>query len=356
MSSKLIDEMAERPAPWLSGEGPDSFAVLSSRIRLARNVSEFPFPPAAGTDVREKIIEYISAAFDKLRALKTGSFYRSADIDPMDQKFLVERHLISPEFMRGGLGRGLYIDDLEKISIMINEEDHLRLQVISSGMSLADCWNGVNKIESELAGIIEFDFDDAFGYLTSCPTNVGTGLRASLLIHLPALVLTRKIDDLIASISKVGLMVRGFYGEGTEVLGNLFQISNQTTLGRTEEEIIDSLAKVSTQILENEKSAQETLLTDAVNEIEDKVWRSYGILNNARVLNSTEVMNLLSLLRLGLSLELIDKITFKELNELMIMTQPAHLQKLVGREMNITERDMIRADLVRERLRRDDKS
>lgn len=356
MSSALIDEMAARPAPWLSGEGPDSFAVLSSRIRLARNVSEFPFPPAAGTDVREKIIEYISAAFDKLQALKNGSFYRSADIDPMDQKFLVERHLISPEFMRGGLGRGLYIDDLEKISIMINEEDHLRLQVISSGMSLADCWNGVNKIESDLAGIIEFDFDDVFGYLTSCPTNVGTGLRASLLIHLPALVLTRKIDDLIASISKVGLMVRGFYGEGTEVLGNLFQISNQTTLGRTEEEIIDSLAKVSKQILENEKNAQETLLTDAVNEIEDKVWRSYGILNNARVLNSTEVMNLLSLLRLGLSLELIDKITYNELNELMIMTQPAHLQKLVGREMNITERDMIRADLVRERLGRDDKS
>lgn len=356
MSSALIDEMAARPAPWLSGEGPDSFAVLSSRIRLARNVSEFPFPPAAGTDVREKIIEYISAAFDKLKALKNGSFYRSADIDPMDQKFLVERHLISPEFMRGGLGRGLYIDDLEKISIMINEEDHLRLQVISSGMSLADCWNGVNKIESDLAGIIEFDFDDVFGYLTSCPTNVGTGLRASLLIHLPALVLTRKIDDLIVSISKVGLMVRGFYGEGTEVLGNLFQISNQTTLGRTEEEIIDSLAKVSKQILENEKNAQETLLTDAVSEIEDKVWRSYGILNNARVLNSTEVMNLLSLLRLGLSLELIDKITYNELNELMIMTQPAHLQKLVGREMNITERDMIRADLVRERLSRDDKS
>ncbi len=356
MSSALIDEMAARPAPWLSGEGPDSFAVLSSRIRLARNVSEFPFPPAAGTDVREKIIEYVSAAFDKLQALKNGSFYRSADIDPMDQKFLVERHLISPEFMRGGLGRGLYIDNLEKISIMINEEDHLRLQVISSGMSLADCWNGVNKIESDLAGIIEFDFDDVFGYLTSCPTNVGTGLRASLLIHLPALVLTRKIDDLITSISKVGLMVRGFYGEGTEVLGNLFQISNQTTLGRTEEEIIDSLAKVSKQILENEKNAQETLLTDAVNEIEDKVWRSYGILNNARVLNSTEVMNLLSLLRLGVSLELIDKITYNELNELMIMTQPAHLQKLVGREMNITERDMIRADLVRERLGRDDKS
>lgn len=352
MSSSMIDEMAAKPAPWLSGEGPDSFAVLSSRIRLARNASEFPFPPAAGTDVREKIIEYISAAFDKLQVLKNGSFYRSADIDPMDQKFLVERHLISPEFMRGGIGRGLYIDNRETISIMVNEEDHFRLQVISSGMSLADCWKEANKVELDLAGIVEFDFDDTFGYLTSCPTNVGTGLRASLLIHLPALVLTRKIDDVIGRISKVGLMVRGFYGEGTEVLGNLFQISNQTTLGRTEEEIIDSLAKISSQILEYEKSAQETLMNDAPEQIEDKVWRSYGILNNARVLTSNEVMNLLSALRLGLSLELTDKITYKELNELMIMTQPAHLQKLVGREMDNTERDMIRANLVRERLGR----
>ncbi len=350
MSLAMIDEMAAKPAPWLSGEGPDSFAVLSSRIRLARNISEFPFPPAAGTDVREKLIDYVSAAFDKIPVLKNGSFYRSADIDPMNQKFLVERHLISPEFMRDGIGRGLYIDDQEKISVMVNEEDHLRLQVISSGMSLADCWEDANKVESDLAGIVEFDFNDTFGYLTSCPTNVGTGLRASILIHLPALVLTRKIDDVIGRISKVGLMVRGFYGEGTDVLGNLFQISNQTTLGRTEEEIIDSLAKVSSQILEYEKSAQETLMKDAPEQIEDKVWRSYGILNNARVLTSNEVMNLLSALRLGLSLELTDKITYKELNELMIMTQPAHLQKLVGREMGNTERDMIRANLVRERL------
>lgn len=356
MSLAMIDEMATKPAPWLSGEGPDSFAVLSSRIRLARNVSEFPFPPAAGTDVREKLIDYVFAAFEKTKALENGSFYRSTDIDPMNQEFLVERHIISPEFMRGGVGRGLFVDDQEKISVMVNEEDHLRLQVISSGMSLEDCWKDINKVESDLAELVEFDFDDAFGYLTSCPTNVGTGLRASLLIHLPALVLTDKMDEVIGRISKVGQMVRGFYGEGTDVLGNLFQISNQTTLGRTEEEIIDSLAKVSMQILEHEKAAQETLMRDAPEMVEDKIWRSYGILNNARVLSSNEVMNMLSLLRLGISLELIDRISYKELNELMIMTQPAHLQKLVGREMDNNERDVIRANLVRERLGKSGKS
>ncbi len=350
MSQTLIDEMVDKPAPWLSGDGPDSFAVLSSRIRLARNISEFPFPPAAGTDVREKLIDFLSTAFEKIPNLKEGDFYKSADIDDISQKFLVERHLISPEFMRGGTGRGLYIDDREKISIMVNEEDHLRLQVISSGMSLTECWDEANKVDDELSKVLTFDFEDSFGYLTSCPTNVGTGLRASLLIHLPGLALTREIDNVINRISKVGLMVRGFYGEGTDVLGNLFQISNQTTLGRTEDEIIDSLCKVSAQILEYEKTAQETLMRDAPEQIEDKVWRSYGILTSARVLTSNEVMNLLSALRLGLSLELIDRITYREINQLMIITQPAHLQKLVGREMDNTERDMVRAELVRERL------
>lgn len=346
----MFEEMAKHSAPWLSAEGPDSFAVLSSRIRLARNVHEFPFPPAATTDVREKIIDYISDAFARISELKHGGFFRSADIDSLNQKFLAERHLISPEFMREGTGRGLFVDNDERISMMLNEEDHIRLQVLSSGMSLEECWGQANKADTALARIVDYDFDEEFGFLTACPTNVGTGMRASILIHLPGLVLTREIDNVIGRISKFGLMVRGFYGEGTDVLGNLFQIGNQTTLGRTEEEIIDSLAKVTKQILEYEKNAQETLMKDAPEQIEDKVWRSFGILTNARVLTSNEVMNLLSALRLGLSLELIDRFDYKQLNELLIITQPAHLQKYVGREMETTERDMVRADLVREKL------
>jgi protein arginine kinase len=350
MTKGLLEDMAKRPAPWLNGSGPDSSVVLSSRIRLARNISEFPFPPAAPSDTREKIIDLAQSAFTRIPDLKKGTFFRSGDIDSLHQTFLAERHLISPQFMQDGSGRGLYIDDREKVSIMLNEEDHIRLQVLSSGMSLYDCWEFANKVDDEIGNVLQFEFDDEFGFLTACPTNVGTGLRASLLIHLPGLVLTREIDNVINRISKVGLMVRGFYGEGTDVLGNLFQISNQTTLGRTEEEVIDSLSKISSQIIEYEKGAQETLMKDAPEQIEDKVWRSYGILVHARVLTSNEVMNLLSALRLGLSLELIDRIDYKMLNELLIITQPAHLQKYVGREMDTTERDMIRADLIRQRL------
>jgi len=356
MALSFLDDIAGIPAPWLSGEGPDSFAVLSSRIRLARNIADFPFPSTADIESREKILDFLSPAFKKVDSLKNGSFLPTVDIDNLSQKFLMERHIISPEFMRGGSGRGIYIDDNEKISIMLNEEDHIRLQVISSGMSLNECWEIANNVDDELSKLVEYDFNDKFGYLTSCPTNVGTGLRASVLIHLPGLVHTDEIDNVIANISKIGLVVRGFYGEGTDVLGNLFQISNQTTLGRTEEEIIDSLVKVTNKIIENEQNAQEQLMSSASDQIEDKVWRSYGILTHARALTSSEVMNMLSALRLGLSLGIIDKFNYRELNELMIITQPAHLQKYMGKEMDNVERDIVRADLVRQRLNRPDES
>jgi protein arginine kinase len=346
----MFEEMAHRPASWLTGQGPDSLIVLSSRIRLARNITDFKFPPSADTDTRDKIVEFVASAFDKANLADKGKFIWSDKISALDQNFLVERHLISPEFMRDGTGRGLYIDKNEKLSIMVNEEDHIRLQVISSGLSMLECWEYASKVDQEIAGKLEYAYDDKFGYLTSCPTNVGTGLRASILIHLPGLVLTREIDNVVARISKVGLVVRGFYGEGTDVMGNLFQISNQTTLGRSEEEIIDSLAKVTKQIIEYESNSQETLMKDAPDQIEDKVWRSYGILLHARVLTSGEVMNLLSALRLGICLKLIDKVSLSKINELLIITQPAHIQKFYDREMDTTERDMVRAALVRESL------
>ena len=346
----MFEDLVKQPASWLTGEGPDSEIVLSSRIRFARNLKEFKFPPSADTDTRDKIIDFVVSALDSLDLLKEGNFYLSTDINSLDQNFLVERHLISPEFMKDGTGRGVYIDGQKRLSIMINEEDHIRLQVISSGLTMNECSEYANKVDKKLSRKIEYAFDSKFGHLTSCPTNVGTGLRASILIHLPGLVLTREIDNVINKISKVGLIVRGFYGEGTDVLGNLFQISNQTTLGRSEDEIIDSLAKVTQQIIEYECNAEETLMKDASDQIEDKVWRSYGILNHARVLSSSEVMNLLSALRLGLSLKLIDEITLKQVNELLVITQPAHLQKFYNREMDSTERDMVRAGLVREHL------
>ena len=346
----MFEDMARKPAAWLSGEGQGSEIVLSSRIRLARNISEFKFPPSVDTDTRDEIIDYVKSSFQSADLLSDGHFYISDDIDALDRDFLVERHLISPEFMKDGTGRGVFIDNTETLSIMVNEEDHIRLQAISSGLSMDKCWEYARQIDSRLAQKIDYAYDEKFGHLTSCPTNVGTGLRASILIHLPGLVLTREIEKVINRIAKVGLVVRGFYGEGTDVLGNLFQISNQTTLGRSEEEIIDSLAKVTQQIIEYENNSQETLMNDAADQIEDKVWRSYGILKHARVLNSGEVMNLLSALRLGVSLKLIDKISLGQINELLIITQPAHLQKYYDREMDTNERDMVRAELVRERL------
>jgi len=346
----MFEQMAKKPVAWIDGKGPESEIVLSSRIRFARNITDFKFPPSADTDTRDKIIEFIRASFDSAGLIDKGKFYLSTEINPLDRNFLVERHLISPEFMKDSTGRGVYIDNSESLSIMINEEDHIRLQAISSGLSMNECWEKAHDVDIKLSQKIDYAFDDNFGHLTSCPTNVGTGLRASILIHLPGLVLTREIENVISRIAKVGLVVRGFYGEGSDVLGNLFQISNQTTLGRSEEEIIDSLAKVTQQIIEYELKSQETLMQDAADEIEDKVWRSYGILKHARVLNSGEVMNLLSALRLGVSLELIDKVTLQQINELLIITQPAHLQKYYEREMENNERDIVRAGLVRERL------
>lgn len=346
----MFEEMAKKPASWLTSKGPEAEIVLSSRIRLARNITDFKFPPSADTDTRDRIIDFLSSAFSSTGLLEHGHLYKSSDINAIDQSFLVERHLISPGFMKDGTGRGLYIDDSEHFSIMVNEEDHIRMQAIYPGLSMTDCWEYVQKIDHDLAVKLEYAYDDKFGYLTSCPTNVGTGMRASILIHLPGLVLTREIDNVISRISKVGLVVRGFYGEGTDVLGNLFQISNQTTLGRSEEEIIDSLAKVTKQIIEFELNSQETMMKDASDQIEDKVWRSYGILNHARVLTSGEVMNLLSALRLGISLKIIDRVSLDQINELLIITQPAHLQKYYNREMATAERDMVRAGLVRQRI------
>lgn len=346
----MFEEMAKKPAAWLTGEGPGSETVLSSRIRLARNISDYKFPPTLDTDTRDQIVSFIESSFKSTDLLAKGEFFRSSQITTLDRNFLVERHLISPEFMKDGTGRGVYIENDETLSIMINEEDHLRLQVISSGLAMDKCWDYAHEIDSKLALKLDYAYDDKFGHLTSCPTNVGTGLRASILIHLPGLALTGEIKQVIAKIGKVGLIVRGFYGEGTDVLGNLFQISNQTTLGRSEEEIIDSLAKVTQQIIEWEANAQEKLMDDAADQIEDKVWRSYGILKYARVLNSAEVMNLLSALRLGISLKLIDNVTLQQINQLLIITQPAHLQKYHNKEMDNEERDMVRAELVRNRL------
>ena len=347
----MFDEMVKKEAEWLSGEGKNSDIVLSSRVRLARNITGIPFPAVADTDTRQKILSYVKIAIDKGGALKKGIFYNSSELSHTDKDFLLERHLVSPEFVKDQNGfKGIFIGEDEKISIMINEEDHLRLQAIRSGLEIKATWEEVNRIDDELSEFLEFDFDSDFGYLTSCPTNVGAGIRASILIHLPGLVLTRELDKVISRITKMGLTVRGFYGEGTDVLGNLFQVSNQTTLGKSEEDIIESLEKITQQIIEYEGNSRATLFRDAKEHIEDKIWRAYGILRYACVLTSDEVMNMLSALRLGIGMGTLSGIDLKLINQLLILTQPAHLQKYYGYQMNADQRDKKRAELLRERL------
>jgi len=346
----MFEDMVKTPAVWLSGEGPTSQIVLSSRIRLARNISNCPFPSKADTDNREKVLSFIKSAIDKSPLLNQGIFVKCHQLDDLDRDFLVERHLISIEFRHCRDSSALFIGNQERVSIMINEEDHLRVQALQSGLDLRGANRRADKIDEELAGSLEFAFDPDFGYLTSCPTNVGTGMRASVLIHLPGLALTREIENVIAQITKLGLAVRGFHGEGSDVLGSLFQISNQTTLGRSEEDIIESLERVTQQIIEYEGNARHRLFKEAKDQIEDKIWRAFGILKFARVLTSEEVLNLLSAIRLGIGTETIKGVTLSQINEILALTQPAHLQKYFNRKMDPGERDRVRAELVRSKL------
>jgi protein arginine kinase len=346
----MFEEMIKKPVSWLSAEGLNADMVLSSRVRLARNIMGIPFPSIADTDNRGKVLSLVEMGILKGAELKKGNFFLSGEIGELDKSFLLERHLISLEFMREANSGGVFINTNESVSIMINEEDHLRIQALSSGLEIRKTWEWANQTDNELSASLEFDFDSTFGYLTACPTNVGTGMRASILIHLPGLVLTQEIDKVISRITKLGLAVRGFYGEGSDVLGNLFQISNQTTLGRSEEDIIESLERVTQQIIEYEGNARKTLFSEAKEQIEDKIWRAYGILKNARVLTSEEVMNLLSAIRLGWGQGILNFLSLPLINEILILSQPAHLQKYFGKEMNANERDIQRAELARTRL------
>jgi protein arginine kinase len=345
-----LQNLILNPSSWLDASGPEADIVLSSRIRLARNIRTFPFTQHADKKTLMQVFKTAQKAVSVCASLKNVLFADMDDLAPLDRHVLVERHLISPDFAKGQWKRGAVINKTEQMSIMINEEDHLRLQAIVSGFQMEAAWAMLDKVDSELSGRLDYAFSQKYGYLTACPTNVGTGMRVSLLIHLPALVLTKDIDETLKGITQVGLSVRGFYGEGTEVLGNLFQISNHTTLGKTEKEVIETIRNVLSQLIRFEKRACETLLKEAKVHIEDKIWRAYGILNNARLLTSNEFMSLSSALRLGISLGIISNINMKSLNQLMILIQPAHIQKFLKHEMDASERDFFRANIVRDHL------
>ena len=283
--------------------------------------------------------------------MTNGRFLKADDLTSLDKDFLVERHLMSPAFMQEDGSRALYISEDEQVSIMVNEEDHLRIQALTPGLGPTKAFTVASEFDNEIGKYLQYDYDSDFGFLTACPTNVGTGMRASVLIHLPGLVITKDIERMISRISKMGVVVRGFYGEGTDVLGNLFQISNQTTLGVSEKEILELISGVTRSIIDDEAKARERLLEEASDQIADKIWRAYGILKYARVLTSEEVMNLLSAVRLGVAIGLIDFVDISLINEILLLSQPAHLQKYYAKEMNIDGRDFVRAEMVREKLK-----
>lgn len=347
----MFEEMAKSPAAWLSGGGEESPVVLSTRVRLARNVAGCSYPASADSETRKRIVSYFDSTVTRSKLLADCQYLKAPDIDELDRDFLVERHLISPVFLGGSLSKALLIGPEERVSIMVNEEDHFRVQALSAGLDPQSSLDLAMKYENEIGKYLEFDFDPDFGYLTACPTNAGTGMRASVLIHLPGLVLTRDIDKVISRISRSGLIVRGFYGEGSDVLGNLFQISNQYTLGISESDIIALITRVTREIIDSEAAARQRLTDEAADMIEDKIWRAYGILCNARVLTSDEAMNLLSAVRLGHATKVIDFLDISLLNEILLLSQPAHLQKFYGHEMDHNKRDFVRAQMVREKLR-----
>jgi protein arginine kinase len=346
----MFEEMAKKPAGWLDGEGEESAVVLSTRIRLARNIAGFKFPNSADPETRDKLLEYFDSAVEKSEFLQKGNFFRTGGIERNNSSFLVERHLISPTMLDHLEGGGIFIAPSEKVSIMVNEEDHLRIQAITTGLEMDRTMELAAQYDNEVGRLLEYDYDSDFGFLTACPTNVGTGLRASVLIHLPGLVLTHDIDKVIKKVQKMGLAVRGFYGEGTDVMGNLFQISNQTTLGQSETDILEAIERVTRIIINDEAAARNRLKDEAFDHISDIIWRAYGILKHARVLSSEEAMNELSAVRLGLAMNIITDLSIETINDILLLSQPAHLMGYYGEDMDADRRDIVRAEMVREKL------
>jgi protein arginine kinase len=345
-----IQEFLISPAEIAHRKGPHDKIVMSSRVRLARNLKGSAFPGWAKKPERIQILDLIRPAVESLPEM-SDSFSETMDsLSSLDKQVLVERHLISREHAAKSAGSGLVFTRDELLCVMINEEDHLRMQALRPGLQLKEAWAAIDRVDTELEGRLDYAFHNDLGYLTACPTNLGTGIRVSAMLHLPGLVLAEQINPIIQSVNKLGLAVRGLYGEGTEALGNVFQVSNQMTLGEAEAAIVERLDKVLSQIIEHEENSRQTLLEKKAKMVYNHIGRAYGILANAHSISSKETMNLLSLLRLGVDLELFPGTERSLSDELFLLTQPAHLQRQHSEKMSPEERDLLRADMVRERL------
>jgi len=331
---------------WLQTEGTHSSIIISTRIRLARNLAAHLFPGHAGEADLAAVTESVCQSVFNAQAMTNALCIDLSKISALDRRMLMERRLISPAGM-------LVMEPDEHLSIMINEEDHLRVQSIQPGLQITEAWEKISKLDDELGEVLQFAFSDRYGYLTACPTNTGTGMRVSIFVHLPALTLLNEIEETIRKFASSGIAIRGFYGEGSEVIGNIFQISNQLTLGRTETALRGIIEEVALKLLDLETKARERMLSRPRRYgLSDQVWRACGLLYFARVLGSVEFLNKLSMLRLGLDLGILKKNWSPAfLNEIMLFMQPGHLQKMHRGLRKSSLRDILRARLVREMLR-----
>ncbi len=346
MPNKYVEQVN---CGWSRQGGAESDIVISTRIRLARNLVGLPFPHLLSSEKAQEILNQMNqiCSGDSDFALE---FFRLTDFSESERQILVEKHLISPNLVENPENKAVILNPEQSISIMVNEEDHLRLQGFLPGLQLKAAWENLNKVDDFLEAHLDYAFEGRWGYLTACPTNIGTGMRASLMLHLPALVMLKQMGGAVANVNKLGFAVRGLYGEGTEALGNLYQISNQITLGQSEEDILISLAALAAQIIKSERAAREILLEKRRPQIQDQAGRAYGILKYANLISSQEALKLLSDLRLGSDLGLGVKISGELLTELMIMSRPAWLIKAAGEELNSLERDQKRAELFQAKL------
>jgi protein arginine kinase len=335
---------------WIRESGESDDVVISSRVRLARNLKGLPFPNYAAEkqlqEVNNQVIQAIGgkASFGALNPLSVE------ELSAVDRMVLVEKHLCSPQFIENPHLRTLVMNEGQTISIMVNEEDHLRIQTITAGFTLDEALNLNNQVDDFLEGSLEFCFDESCGYLTACPTNAGTGIRASVMLHLPGLTMVDQVKRVLPALTHIGINVRGFYGEGTEAYGDIYQISNQVTLGRSEEDLVNNLKSVCRQVIEQERAVREALLKESRVQLEDRLWRSFGILSQARLISSQEALKLLSDVKMGAEMGIIPGVNKTAVKELMFITRSEIVQKVVGKELAPGQRDFYRAMIIRQQL------
>jgi len=341
-----LSGLLERHGGWMES-GPEEGSVISSRVRLARNLRDTSFPGWASKEVRNRVWNEVVLAFDQVKRSETFLRWRMDELDELDRDLLFERHLISAELAERQEGSGVFVSEDECRAVMVNEEDHIRLQSLQPGLSLQKALEAAEALDDALEQSLSYAFSSKLGYLTACPSNIGTGMRASVMLHLPGLILTEEIKPVINAVSKIGLTVRGLWGEGSEAAGHMFQISNQITLGKTENEIIEHLEQIVLEVIEHEKNARLRLMDSQELRVHDHIGRAYGILANAVLMNSGEALDLLSAIRLGTDLGLLSNMKRRDIDQLFVRIHPAHLQKEAGEALSPQERDVKRAQLIR---------